>query len=171
MKEVDISVLGKEDPFKIIGHDWMLITAGDASSFNTMTASWGGFGHLWEMNVATIYVRPERYTHDFIEANEKLTLSFYDEKYRRALQICGTKSGRDCRKHEEAGLTPLEIETGAVTFEQARLTVICRKVYQTEMKAEDIAHKGALRFYGPDPAQGGLHTMYILEVERVFVND
>ena len=171
MKEVDISVLGKENPFKLIGHDWMLITAGDGSSFNTMTASWGGFGYLWDMNVATIYVRPERYTHDFIEAQDKITLSFYDEKYRKALQICGTKSGRDCVKHAEAGLTPLEMEHGIVTFEQARLTVVGRKVYQTEMKAEDIAQESVMRWYGPGPAQGGLHTMYILEVERVFVND
>ena len=50
------------NPFKLIGKDWMLITAGDKEKFNTMTASWGGVGIMWGKPVATAYIRPQRYT-------------------------------------------------------------------------------------------------------------
>ena len=31
-----------ENFISLIGREWMLVTAGDASRFNTMTASWRG---------------------------------------------------------------------------------------------------------------------------------
>ena len=38
LKEVDVKSLDI-NPFTAIGDDWMLVTAGDAASHNTMTAS------------------------------------------------------------------------------------------------------------------------------------
>ena len=48
----------------LIGGEWMLVTAGDEASCNTMTASWGHLGCLWGHNdpTAVIYLRPSRYT-------------------------------------------------------------------------------------------------------------
>ena len=119
MRKQDLSVLAKEDVIKAFSKDWALVTAGNTGSFNTMTVSWGGIGYLWDRPVVYLFIRPERYTHDFIERENFLTVSFYDEKYRRALQICGTKSGRDMDKVAEAGLTPVATEKGSVTFSQA----------------------------------------------------
>jgi len=83
MKQTDIkSTLGKEDVIDLIGQQWMLVTAGTKDSYNTMTASWGGIGYLWNKPVAFVFIRPERYTHDFIESQERMTLSFYPEKFR-----------------------------------------------------------------------------------------
>ena len=166
MKEADLSVLGAENQFDLIGRQWMLITAGTSKSLNTMTASWGGFGWLWNNPVAFIFVRPERYTHDFIEKSEKVTLSFYPESCRKALQICGTKSGRDCDKISLAGLTPLEIEPGVMTFAEARLTVQGRKIFKADMKECDFIDKSILGHYGD--ADGGFHTVYVIEIEKVF---
>ena len=167
IKEADLSVLGNENQFELIGQEWMLITAGTKDSFNTMTASWGGFGWLWNKPVAFIFVRHERYTHGFIENNPRLTLSFYPEKYRNALQICGTKSGRDCDKVAEAGLTPLEISEGVMTFEQARMTVQGRKIFKCEMEEADFLDRSILDLYGGD--QDGFHTVYVMEIEKVFI--
>lgn len=166
MEKVDLSVLAKEDPFDLIGQQWMLITAGSIDSFNTMTASWGGFGYLWNRPVAFIFVRPERYTHDFIEANAKVTLSFYPESCRKALNLCGTKSGRDCDKAAEAGLTPVEIESGAVTFEQARLTVVGHKIFKSEMTGEQCLDSSIMKWYGPRP-NGSFHTVYVVEIDEL----
>lgn len=168
MKNVDISVLGAEDPFELIGQEWMLVTAGTKDSFNTMTASWGGLGILWNKKVATIYVRPSRYTHDFIEKNDHVTLSFYTEEYRKALQICGTKSGRDCDKVAEAGLTPVELESGAMTFSQARLSLECRKLFKTEMAEDNFIDKSIYGNWYGDADEGSPHTIYILEIENIF---
>lgn len=168
MEKQDISVLGKEDAFKLIGEEWMLITAGDSSKFNTMTASWGGLGWLWNRPVAFIFVRPERYTHEFIEQNERLTLSFFKEDYRKALQICGTKSGRDCDKVKEAGLTPLAMESGTTSFEEARLVLDCRKLYKAEMSDSAFIDKAVLERWYSDKPGGGLHTVYVVEIEGVY---
>lgn len=62
-------MFGRIDPkelnqnvFSMIGEQWMLVTAGTAERCNTMTASWGGLGVLWGKPVATVYIRPQRYT-------------------------------------------------------------------------------------------------------------
>ena len=105
MREIKATEI-KENAIKLIGKDWALITAGDESGYNTMTASWGGLGQLWNKDVCFIFIRPQRYTYEFIEKNELFTMSFYPEEYRKALSFCGTKSGRDYDKAKETGLTP-----------------------------------------------------------------
>lgn len=169
MTRHDLSVLGKEDEFTLIGKDWMLVTAGSEGHFNTMTASWGGFGWLWNRPVAFIFIRPERYTHEFIEADERVTLSFYTEDYRRVLTICGGKSGRDTDKTKECGITPCRMESGSITFAEARLTLDCRKLFKSEMEEASFIDKSILdRWYGK--SHGRLHTVYVVEIEGVYTN-
>lgn len=166
MNKTTYEILSKEDAFNLIGKQWMLVTAGSNGQFNTMTASWGGIGWLWNKPVAFVFIRPERYTHEFIEANERLTLSFYEETHRKALQLCGTKSGRDTDKVAATGLTPITLESGAITFAQARLTLDCRKLFAAPMKEADFIDKGLLeKWYG---AHGNLHDVYIVEIESVY---
>ena len=73
----------RDNPFNLISSDWILITAGNKQSFNMMTASWGGLGHLWNKNIAVIFIRPTRYTYSFAEKNDYFTLCIFNEKYRR----------------------------------------------------------------------------------------
>ena len=97
------------DILTLFDKKWALVTAGDISDFNAMTISWGGMGTLWGKPVATVYVKPVRYTHEFMENNDYFTISFFEEEYRGALKVMGTKSGRDCNKVEESRLTPVRI--------------------------------------------------------------
>ena len=122
MQELAIKDL-TENFFEAIGKEWMLVTSGSKEKFNTMTASWGGIGFLWNKAVAFIFIRPERYTYEFIEKNDMLTLSFLGSGNRSIYNICGSKSGRDTDKIKESGLLPLTTPDGNVTFEQARLTL------------------------------------------------
>jgi len=168
MTKVDIGELARENAFDLIGKQWMLVTAGTESRFNTMTASWGGIGWLWNRPVAFVFVRPERYTHEFIERNERMTLSFFGEEHRPALQLCGSKSGRDIDKVSAAGLTPVELESGAMTFAQARLVLDCRKLFKSSMKESDFLDREILtRWYGNQPG-GSLHDIYVVEIESVY---
>jgi flavin reductase (DIM6/NTAB) family NADH-FMN oxidoreductase RutF len=82
-KEIKPELL-TDNPFKLINKDWMLITAGTPDKFNTMTASWGGLGVLWERKVAICFIRPNRYTYEFVERSENFTLSFFEEQHRKA---------------------------------------------------------------------------------------
>ena len=93
------------NPFQLIGKDWMLITAGTKEQVNTMTASWGGMGVFWGKNVMTAYIRPQRYTKEFVDANDTFSISFFGEEYRKMLAYCGKVSGRDEDKIAKAGLT------------------------------------------------------------------
>lgn len=167
MKETTIDALEKEPIINLIGKQWMLVTAGTTDDFNTMTASWGAVGELWNRPVAIIFIRPERYTHDFIEKNDRVTLSFFDENFKKALQICGSKSGREIDKVKETGLSPIATESGATTFSQARLSLDCRKLFKTDMTEDSFLDKSVLgRWYGKE--QGNLHSVYILEIEKVY---
>ena len=168
MKQTDIARLGQENAIEMIGKEWMLVTAGSADHFNTMTASWGGLGFLWNKPVAFVFVRPERYTHDFIEANDRLTLAFLGEEGRDALKYCGSHSGRDADKMAATGLTPLTVADDAVTFAQARLTLVCRKLYKDAMRAEAFIDKACLERWYNDQPGGGLHDVYVVEIEAVY---
>lgn len=121
-----------QNVFSLIGDQWMLITAGNQDQCNTMTASWGGLGVLWGKPVATVYIRPQRYTLEFVEREDTFTLCFFGEQYRKALALCGSKSGRDVDKVKECGFTVATAE-GAPYFEEADLVLVCKKAYWQDM--------------------------------------
>lgn len=155
------------NPFTLIGRDWFLITAGKSvSDYNTMTASWGSLGIMWGKNIFTCGIRPNRHTFGFVEDNEFFTVSCFDsEKYRQMLSFCGSRSGRDVDKAKETGITPLELE-GSVTFEEAKLVFVCRKMYSQDLEEKNFIDKDALKFYEKDP----FHRMYTSEIVAVYEN-
>ena len=151
--------------FHRIGRDWMLITAAAPDgSWNTMTASWGTVGILWNKPVAVCFIRPQRYTDEFIRQSDRLTLSFFDEEMHSALAFCGRTSGRDTDKAAETGLRPLTLESGAVTFAQARLALDCRRLYADVFKKENFLDPAIFSHYPEDD----FHHVYICEIEGVF---
>jgi len=147
--------------FELIHKKWMLITAGTEDNCNTMTASWGGLGVLWNRNVSTIYVRPERYTYEFIEREGYYTVSFFGDEYRDVLTKCGTVSGREVDKISECGLTVKKSETGGIYFDQAELVLVCRKLYHQDLDLSGMTAIDPDNYYGE---HGGVHRMYIGEI-------
>lgn len=81
---------------------------------------------------------PARYTSEFLENSDTFTVSFYPESCKKALGYMGSHSGRDGDKAVAAGLTPVEIGQG-VTYKEANLTFLCKKLYQHQFSKEDIA--------------------------------
>jgi len=146
--------------FSAIADQWMLITAGTAERCNTMTASWGGLGILWNKPMAIAYIRPQRYTKQFVDEQEYFTLTFFPEQYRKALGICGTKSGRDMDKVKECNLTVKTAECGAPYFEEAELVLVCRKRYCQEMDANQMPEDIKEKWY----PNKDYHVMYISEI-------
>lgn len=151
------------NPFAMIGDQWMLITAGTGEACNTMTASWGGLGVLWNAPVATCYVRPQRYTKEFLDREEYFTLSFFGEAYRKALGVCGSKSGRDVDKVKECGFTVKTAECGAPYFEEAELVIVCRKRFAQDFDPANIPGDVKEKQYPNED----YHTMYIGEIVEV----
>ncbi len=155
-----------DNPFKLIGKDWMLITGGTPDNFNTMTASWGGLGVLWERKVAFCFIRPTRYTYEFVERSENFTLSFFTEQYRKALTFIGTHTGRDTDKLKETGLTPVK-EGGHVYFNEARLVLACRKLYFQDIIPDRFLDSAINDMY---PLKD-YHRMYVGEIVKCLVNE
>ena len=156
-----------ENPFDLIGKDWALVTSGDKEKFNTMTISWGGVGIMWGKNVAFTFIRPQRYTYEFIENGDYYSMSFFDEDYRDALKFCGSKSGRDYDKVNETGLTTAFTENGVPYFEEAKLVLICKKMYAQNLNEESIIDSDSVsKWYNND-----YHKMYISEITNVLVKE
>ncbi|MCK4462520.1 MAG: flavin reductase family protein [candidate division Zixibacteria bacterium] len=149
-----------DNVFKLIGSDWMLITAGSINEFNTMTASWGGMGVLWNKNICWCVIRPHRYTYRFVEDSDRFTLSFFEEEHRKILKFCGAKSGREVDKMAATGLTPLATQSGAVFFAQARLVLECRKIYIHDLDPANFLDPSIHEEY-PDK---DYHRLYLGEV-------
>ncbi len=146
------------NPFTLFDRDWALLTAGSIERFNSMTISWGSLGTLWGKPIATVYVKPVRYTHDFMEESEYFTLGFFEEKYRSALMLMGSRSGRDMDKVSASGLTPEPLQN-AVTYAQAHTAILCRKLYRQDLDLHAVPPEAMLHYRTEAP-----HTAYIGEV-------
>ena len=166
MRKIDPKQLNS-NVFSMIGEQWMLITAGTADKCNTMTASWGGLGVIWGAPAATCYIRPQRYTKEFVDGSGYFTLSFFDGKYRPQLNLCGTKSGRDVDKVTECGFTVAAGAGNAPYFEQADLVLVCRKRFAQPMDPDLIPQDIKTKWYPNDDH----HTLYIGEILEVLVKD
>ncbi|MBO4394917.1 MAG: flavin reductase [Eubacterium sp.] len=147
------------DIFSQFDKKWALLTAGTIDNYNMMTISWGGFGTLWSKPVATVYVRTSRYTHEFMDNNDYFTISFYPEQYKKMLGVMGSKSGRDMDKMNDSGITAMEV-SGSVSFEEAEVTFVCRKLFKQELAVENMPTDVAESLYAGDAP----HDMYIGEV-------
>jgi flavin reductase (DIM6/NTAB) family NADH-FMN oxidoreductase RutF len=145
----------------------MLITAGNKQNFNTMTAAWGSFGFLWNLPVTQIYVRPQRYTFDFIEKNDCYTLCFFDKSYKNILTFCGSHSGKNYDKINETGLVPLETNLGNIYFEQARLVIECRKIYYEDINPGHFLDRLIQRNY----PNKDYHRSYIGKVINAYLKE
>ncbi len=147
----------------MISNEWMLITAGDENGYNMMTASWGGMGEMWGKDVALCVVRPQRHTLAFLDSADRFTLSFYGDN-KDIHKVCGRMSGKDCDKTELTGLIPSFVD-GTVTFEQANTTIVCRKLYRSQIKPEEFIDKSLLSNYPDDD----YHYVFVGEIEKVIV--
>lgn len=151
------------DIFTKLDKEWALLAAGTPEDHNGMTVSWGGMGTLWGKPVVTVYVRPNRYTYGYLESNEYFTLSFYSgAELKRALSLMGSRSGRDMDKEAACGLTPVKAGE-SVSYAQAKVTLVCRKLYCSDLDPAQMPEAIKAQFYSPEP----IHRMYIGEVVEI----
>ena len=167
MKEISLSQLNI-NPVTAISEGWMLLTAGcEDRGYNTMTCSWGHIGSIWghgdSAATAVCYVRPQRYTKEFIDREDLYTLCFFPETYKKALGYLGSHSGRDGDKVAEAGLTPVFAD-GYTYFAEASLVLVCRKLYRAPLLEESFLDKTVMEKNYP---QRDFHDLYIGRIEKI----
>lgn len=153
------------NPFTLIDREWMLVTVGNPEHHNTMTASWGGFGVLWKKYISMIFVRPQRYSMEFLEQQDYYTLSFFDKPYRGALAYCGSHSGRQVDKDKETGLTA-RFDLPAPYYEEARMVFVCRKLHGQYLDPGCFLDPAIDEENYPDK---DYHKMYFGEITQVMM--
>ncbi len=152
----------------LIGKEWMLIGASNGSISNAMTASWGSIGFYSNKPIATIFVRPERYTFELIESSTHFTITVLEAGHREALTYMGKNSGRNGDKATACGLTPTFTQSGNPTFTEARIVLVCRKIYAQAMNEESFVDKECYnQWYGPN--HGNLHKIYMGVIEECWI--
>ena len=169
MKEINYKEM-EFNPFTLIGKEWMLVTAGnEQSGCNTMTASWGHLGCLWGNNdpTAVIYLRPSRYTKEFVDREPYFTLCVMDKSFKKQMAYLGSVSGRDEDKIAKTGLTPVYAD-GSVYFAEAKLVFVCKKIYQAELQESGILYQDIIDKNYP---LRDYHTMYVGKIEKILVSE
>lgn len=148
--------------FDIFDKKWALVTAGTENDFNTMTISWGGLGTLWSKPVATVYIKPIRYTHDFLEKNDYFTVSFFTEEHKKDMGVLGSRSGRDGDKISLTSLTPVKVGE-SMGFREAEVTLLLKKIYSVDLPTENMPAEVIENYYDEELP----HTMYVGEVIEI----
>ena len=148
------------NPFTKIGKEWALITAGNKEKYNTMTVSWGGMGILWGKKVAFLFIRDFRYTKEFIDNNDLLSISFLSEQYRDALNYCGTHSGRTENKFAGANLTPA-FRHNIPYVDEANFVLLCNKLAAVPIEQCHLLDQTLMSKWYQD---SDMHTMYVVEI-------
>lgn len=166
-REIAIKELEHSNVFKMIGKEWFLICAESGGVRNAMTASWGFLGEIWNSPCALCVVRPQRFTHTLTEASDRAALCFFGDGYRRELSLFGTKSGRDTDKAAECDFHYEECD-GVPYFREAKIALICTKLYRDELREDGFVDGEVLGRCYPER---DLHTVYIYRIDRCLIND
>ena len=151
-----------------LGAENALLTAGTADRRNTMTIGWCQAGRLWGLPTCTVYVRPERYTYQFMEDQAYFTVSVLPKDMKNAMALCGTKSGRDMDKIKECGLTVRAGAGGAPFFEEAELVLVCRTLYAQDLEPACVLPAGEEKILPSYGAKGGWHRAYTGEIVEAY---
>ncbi len=114
----------QEDIFTLINKDYSVLTAGTPSHYNSMVASWGGWGVLFNKQVVFSLLRSNRYTLELIRQENKYTMTFFDEEYKEEFMNFGKSSGRDNKeKMTSTSLTAVQTPSGNMTYKEAKLII------------------------------------------------
>lgn len=159
------------NPFTIFADEWMLLSSGNMDSFNTMTVSWGHLGAIWGHHSGTptaiAYVRPQRFTNEFMEREDFFTLSVFDSEYKGDLAYLGSHSGRKENKLSKTKLTPV-FSDNSIYFNEAKLVFIMKKIYCGNILENGFLDTSFIDKYYP---KRDYHITYYGEIVKVLVKD
>lgn len=153
--------------YSLFKDNYAILTAG-GKSFNSMTVSWGEIGVLWGKDVATVFVRPQRYTKEFIDKYDNFTLSFLPLEYKEKVNYFGKTSGKDVDKFEKTNLHPIyDVDFDATYIGEAMYVLKMKKIYVDKIKPEGFIDSELMKNY----PNSDYHFVYIGEIKQFLVNE
>lgn len=164
-KEISINDL-KVNPVTMFSEGWALLTAGSKENFNAMTVSWGAIGEIWSKPSMFVFVRPQRYTHEFCERSDFFTVSCFEGKCRKELSFFGSKSGREHDKFSETSLC-VETDGDHVYCGDAEYVFLCKKTAKTGLQPENFFDDAINGCYSAKD----YHDIYVGEIVKILVKN
>lgn len=135
------------------------LTAGKEKP-NTMTVGWGAIGYIWKKEVVMIPVRSTRYTKELLDKNNEFTLSVPYKGLKKELGYCGTASGRNEDKFQEAGLKKIPAKkVSTCVVGDCDMYYECKIIAKVEINEESMIPELMANY----PVKN-FHTLYIGEV-------
>ena len=163
----DVKDLGT--PFAI-GEDFSVLTAGDSNLYNSMVASWGGWGILFERPSIYHFLRSNRYTLELMRKKNTYTVSLFPAEYKDQIMIFGGSSGRDSNKMKETTLTAVATPSGNITYKEAAVVLECKLSEVTTVTPDDFLNESDKQFVVDAHAETGeYHKMIFSEITNVWV--
>ncbi|MBR2061606.1 MAG: flavin reductase [Tidjanibacter sp.] len=124
--------------FKLVNQDYTVITAGTIPAHNSMIASWGGYGILFNKPASWCFLRANRYTLTKMRETQTYTLCYFPEAYKPEIMPFGTSSGRDSNKMEQTTLTPVATPDGLPAWKEAAVIFECTLSAVTTIDKNDF---------------------------------
>ena len=124
--------------FKLVNQDYTVITAGTIPAHNSMIASWGGYGILFNKPASWCFLRANRYTLTKMRETQTYTLCYFPEAYKPEIMPFGTSSGRDSNKMEQTTLTPVSTPDGLPAWKEAAVIFECTLSAVTTIDKNDF---------------------------------
>ena len=142
------------------------LTVNNGNETNTMTISWGTIGFMWKKPIFMTLVRPQRYTNEFISKSDDFTISIpYGNELKKALSICGTKSGRDIDKEKEANISFVSAKgVNSPVVDCCNMYYECKVLYKHELKTAELPEEIRNACY----SQGDTHILYYGEIVECY---
>jgi flavin reductase (DIM6/NTAB) family NADH-FMN oxidoreductase RutF len=152
------------DVFSVFGTNNGLLMAGDTDDARVMTVGWANLGRTWNIPTCIVYVRPERYTYEYMETHEYFSLSVLPMKQHDKVIYCGIHSGRDTDKIKDCDFS-LQYGMGDTPLiDTAEWALVCKKLYVQDLSPQGVTDSRVLRSY----TREGWHRMYIGQVVEAY---
>ncbi len=116
---------------------FLTVQAGD--EMNIMTIGWASIGFIWGRPIMTVLVRKSRHTFGIMERASEFTVSVPLTEMRKALEFCGTQTGRKVDKLKKCGLEILpgeKVKTPVLNIPGIHFE--CRIVYKIPMDPSQL---------------------------------
>lgn len=158
------------DVFTLVNKDFTVITGGNPEHHNSMVASWGGWGTLFNKPVTWCFLRSNRYTLELIRKDLTYTMSYFDDEYKEDIMPFGEKSGRDSNKMKETKLTSVQTPAGNLTYKEAKIIIECKLFEVTTITPDDFQTEDARKFMIDAHAEtNDYHKIVFGEITNVWV--
>ena len=143
----------------------LLVSEGEDGKPNAMTIGWGLVGTMWREPFFVVAVRLSRHTYKLMEEADKFTVCLPSKGMAEALNVCGTKSGRDMDKFKELGLTAKKGHAVEAPYiGECPVHYECEVAFKTQVEKGELKEELESHVY----ASGDYHVLYYGHIKGVY---